>query len=169
MRRGLEARLSSYWRLEALNVVIVPGVAALVVISADDRLSAPLILAMVAVSALLVVGALAWRMELAGLRRERDFAPAVLPWLALAQTPALALALLSMIGAVYERVGDGAWTPSSIATAALATLAVLEYVNYYMVQLQHFDHAADFARLLKGRGFRRAHLAKALSSYRSQR
>jgi hypothetical protein len=45
---------------------------------------------------------------------------------------------------------------------------VLEYINYYVVQLQHFDHASDFKRLLSGRGFREAHLAKALRAYRTR-
>jgi hypothetical protein len=45
-------------------------------------------------------------------------------------------------------------------------LAILEYINYYHYQLQHFDHAADFARLLSGRGFRRSHLSKAIAAWK---
>jgi hypothetical protein len=37
------------------------------------------------------------------------------------------------------------------------------------VQLQHFDHAEDFRRLISGRGFRRSHLAKQIAAYRQGR
>jgi hypothetical protein len=167
MRERLERRLNAYWKLEAANVVVLPAVATWLVLRAGDAVSAPMVLSMVATSALLVVGAIAWRMELAGLRSERDFAPRVLPWLALVQSPTLLLSLASVGGAVFE-VWRESWSPSAIAAATLAALAVLEYINYYVVQLQHFDHAADFKRLLSGRGFREAHLAKALRAYRTR-
>jgi hypothetical protein len=47
-------------------------------------------------------------------------------------------------------------------------LAILEFVNYYHVQLQHFDHAEDFQRLLAGKGFRRSHLSKSIRAYRQR-
>lgn len=56
---------------------------------------------------------------------------------------------------------SGGAIPDLVALG-LAVLAGLEYVNYYHVQLQHFDNAADIKRLLSGRGFRPAHLARAL-------
>ena len=43
-----------------------------------------------------------------------------------------------------------------------ALLAVLEYVNYYHRQLQHFDNASDWRRLLAGRGFRPSQLSRDL-------
>lgn len=167
MRDRLERRLSAYWKMEAANVVVIPAFVTLIVFVEGGAITAPLVLAMAAVSALLVVGAIAWRMELAGLRGERGFAPAVLPWLARAQIPTLLLSIASVGGAVFE-VWRSGWSPASIATSVLAALAVLEYVNYYVVQLQHFDHAADFKRLTSGRGFREAHLAKALRAYRGR-
>ncbi len=45
-------------------------------------------------------------------------------------------------------------------------LATLEYVNYFHVQLQNFDHAADIKRLTNGGGLRRAHMAKDLAAFR---
>jgi hypothetical protein len=167
MRDRLERRLSAYWKMEAANVVVVPAFAAWMVLQAGGAITWPLVLAMIADSALLVVGAIAWRMELAGLRGERDFAPALLPWLARAQVPTLLISVASVGGAVFE-VWRGGWSPAAIATCVLAALAMLEYVNYYVVQLQHFDHAADFKRLMSGRGFREAHLAKALRAYRKR-
>jgi hypothetical protein len=48
----------------------------------------------------------------------------------------------------------------------LLLLAVLEYINYYHVQLQHFDHAPDWQRLVSGRGFRRSHLAREIERWK---
>jgi hypothetical protein len=74
-------------------------------------------------------------------------------------------------GAVVWRLATWAdlWSPDAIAAAVLATLAALEYVNYYHVQLQHFDNAADFKRLVSGKGFRRAHLARAIDAWKAKR
>jgi hypothetical protein len=46
---------------------------------------------------------------------------------------------------------------------------MLEYVNYYHRQLQHFDHAADWKRLLAGRGFRVSQMAADLQRLRQKR
>jgi hypothetical protein len=51
----------------------------------------------------------------------------------------------------------------------LLLLAVLEYINYYHVQLQHFDHAPDWKRLISGRGFRRSHLAREIERWERER
>ena len=56
-----------------------------------------------------------------------------------------------------------------VAATGCATLAVLEYVNYYHRQLQHFDNKADFKRMLAGKGFRQSWLARDLSELRRQR
>ena len=56
-----------------------------------------------------------------------------------------------------------------LAATICSTLAVLEYINYYHRQLQHFDHAADFKRLLTGKGFRKSQMAIDLCRYRLQR
>ncbi len=53
--------------------------------------------------------------------------------------------------------------------ATFSTLmAVLEYVNYYHRQLQHFDHSEDFKRLLSGNGLRPSQMAKDLKLYHGQ-
>jgi len=44
---------------------------------------------------------------------------------------------------------------------------VLEHVNYYHRQLQHFDHWPDFKRLITGRGFRRSQLSVDLDDWRT--
>ena len=48
-------------------------------------------------------------------------------------------------------------------------LAALEYVNYYKFQVQHFDNWADFKRLMTGRGFRKAHMARDIAAGRATR
>jgi hypothetical protein len=53
-----------------------------------------------------------------------------------------------------------------IAALACSALGTLEYVNYFKLQLQNFDHAPDLKRLLAGKGFRRAHLGRDLAAYR---
>lgn len=169
MRGALERRLSSYWKLEAANVLLVPGLGVWAIHELGDALSWPVIVAMAATAALLVVGAFAWRMELAAIRGERALAQKLLPWLSLAQAPTLLLTIAAVGGAGYEVWRDGGATPSAFAAVIYALLAVLEYVNYYVVQLQHFDHAADLKRLMSGRGFREAHLAKALRRWRKAR
>ena len=55
------------------------------------------------------------------------------------------------------------------AAAACATMAVLEYVNYYHRQIQHFDNKADFRRMLAGKGFRQSWMARDLAAVRQQR
>ena len=54
-----------------------------------------------------------------------------------------------------------------IAATVCGLLAALEYINYYHRQLQHFDNAADFKRLMSGRGFRRSQMAADLERFRS--
>lgn len=154
--------------MEAANVLLVPLFAAFVVVVKGDSLSLPLAFAAFACSALLVVGAIAWKIELDGLKGDARLGDRALPWLDRVRLPTLVLAVLSPVAAVFEYLMDGGWTASAVATAILALLALLEWVNYYKVQLQHFDHLADFRRLLAGRGFREAHLAKALRLRRSR-
>lgn len=64
--------------------------------------------------------------------------------------------------------GGGTWPAERIAAAAMTTLAVLEYVNYYRVQLQYFDHGPDFAALLKRRTLKRAHMARDIADWRAK-
>ena len=150
--------------LEALNAVLLPVTATGLIILSGDTVSWRVGLAMAACMLLLFVGVAAWRMELADIRGDARFGVKVLPWLARAKAPTALLVGLSIPGAAYEVWSDGAWTPSAIAAVVFAAL---EYVNYYIVQLQHFDHIADLKRLLAGRGFREAHLAKALRRWRT--
>jgi hypothetical protein len=70
MRKKLISRLSGYWKMEAGNALIVPLIAGYTVHSLGDGISLWLGLAMLGCSGLLVIGAGAWRLELAQLRAE---------------------------------------------------------------------------------------------------
>ena len=168
MRNTLIARLDGYWKMEAANVLLVPLFAAVLVLTNDDAVGLWLAAAMLACGGLLVIGAMAWRMELADLRGEKALAARLLRWLGPSRPLGIGLAVLGAVAAVAQPAIDGGFTPSAIAAMVLGLLAVLEYVNYYVVQLQHFDHAADFKRLMSGKGFRRAHLAKAVDAWRAE-
>jgi hypothetical protein len=72
------------------------------------------------------------------------------------------------LGIEWVDAGPGLST-QLVAPAVLLLLAVLEYVNYYHVQLQHFDHAPDWQRLVSGRGFRRSHLAREIDRWKRAR
>lgn len=160
-KAALIKRLSWYWVVEAANAPLLAGIAIAWVASEGAAVSPAMGLAMAAAAFLLLVGAGAWRFELAGLKGEAALAARLLPPLAGARLPGLVLTLAALGVAAFDWTRTG-WTPPTIAAAAFAVLAGLEWINYYAVQLQHFDNRADLRRLLTGRGFREAHLAKAI-------
>ena len=154
--------MNSYWKFEAVNVVLVPAFAAYVVREVGGALHWTLAVAGFACALLLIVGTAALRMELADLERRPEFARQLLGFARMMRWPSLLACAAGVAAAAWQVRADEGWSAAAIAAVALATLAVLEYVNYYHVQLQHFDNAADFRRLMRGRGFRESHLSKAL-------
>ena len=167
MANPVTRRLRAYWQMEAANVLFVPGFAIGLVFWAGGTLTPSLVIAAFACAALLVVGAIYWRATLRQLEGSPGGLASWIPWLAAVEAPTLALAVAAAIatGAEFALAGGG-WTPARIAAASLTTLAVLEYVNYYRVQLQHFDNWADFKRLITGRGLRQSHLARDIKAWR---
>jgi hypothetical protein len=97
-------------------------------------------------------------------------AKAWIPRIARAEPLAAVLAALSVIATVADSVApaDG-WTPERYAAAAMSSLAVLEYVNYYHFQLQYFDHWPDFAALMRRRTLRRSHMSLEIAEWRRSR
>jgi hypothetical protein len=85
-----------------------------------------------------------------------------------ARAPALALTCFAVaaaiVGWIYPPATRG--LADQICATAAAVLAALEYVNYYLRQLQHFDNRADFERLLSGKGLRRSQMARDLDALR---
>ena len=170
LKEKLLKRLEGYWKLEALNVFLVPGFGIGIVffwLGSPIRFS--LVLALIATSWLLVLGTIALRIMLWDFKKDPACSEYWLPFLHRAQPSAFVLILIADIVAITDFVlSYAAITASHYAAIAFALLATLEYINYYHRQLQHFDNAADFQRLITGRGFRKSHLARALSAWRAQ-
>jgi hypothetical protein len=169
-RDKLLKRLKPYWMMEGANVVLLPLIACfLITVVAEGQITIAVITAMFATSFLLVVGTFAWKMVVDGLEGNPTSEEQWTPWLDLARWPAMLLTILALIATVVEAISTlPRFSASLIGASLLCLLAVLEFVNYYHVQLQHFDHAEDFQRLLSGKGFRRSHLSKSIRAYRQR-
>jgi hypothetical protein len=168
-RAKLLKRLRPYYKMEAANVILVPFIACVAVLADPaGRITPAMVAAMVATSFLLIVGTIAWKMVVDGLEGNRATERTWVPRLDAARWPSLALILIALVLTGMEAAQTlPAWPGSLIAATILLVLAILEYINYYHYQLQHFDHAADFARLMSGRGFRRSHLSRAIAAWKA--
>lgn len=167
-RTELRRHLTKYWKMEAGNVLLMPAAGWAMLWSGDVMPDAAAIAGMAACSLLLVIGAAAWRMALAGLDGNIALVEKLTVACARAQRPLLAvLGLATAMSAAS--VVDSGWRPNSFAAAGFTLLGWLEYVNYYHVQLQNFDSTIDLKRLQAGRGLRRAHLGRAVRAWRARR
>jgi hypothetical protein len=162
-------RLSPYWKVEAANMVAVPSVAIWAVIKSGNTISFSLIVAMAAACFMLLIGTIARRIKLETAKGHRLFGQRWLPWLSQAQGPSLVMVVAAVVGAGFQIWVDGHLSGVAIAAIACSLLAVLEYINYYHVQLQNFDHMPDLKRFMAGGGFRESHLAKALRIFRARK
>lgn len=166
----LRKRLSSYWKLELLSIVLVPAMMIFLSMSMNYKLGPITFFTIIPMCALLFVGGLYWRAKYQALDQGKQAVWRVMGFINAVKWPlaglsfaALGAALFLWIHPDWSRSCGDQWT----ATVA-AMLAVAEYINYYHRQLQHFDHASDFKRLIVGRGFRRSQLAKDLSAWRRE-
>ncbi len=158
--------LANYWKMEAANVVIVPAIALSFGFPQNGLEAGALGLSIAASAGSLVVGAAYWRGVDRRVRSEDRGASAQALRLAdVLELPLLAVSAAAIAATLAGLVMLG-WTAALSAATVLTLLAVLEYVNYYRRQLQHFDNAADFRRLLSGKGFRTSHMARDLGAYR---
>ena len=82
-----------------------------------------------------------------------------------AEKPFLGLSCVAVLSTFVSLTVFGL-TPALIAGLILASLAVLEYVNYYHHQLMNFDQLNDFMRLLRTGKLRHAHMARQLARFR---
>ena len=167
-KQALDRRLGPYWKIEMSCALLVPFV---VLRSALPRTFSEIIavaLSLLAVALLLLVGGAYWLAVLKRAQGNRTLFAQVMRFADLVERPAIALIASASIASAIALAAHG-WSRPVIAAFACSALAVLEYVNYYRVQLQHFDRMDDFKRLLTGRGFRKAHLARDLAAFRSAR
>jgi hypothetical protein len=167
-RADLLARLEPYWKMEAANVIALP---ALAIYLSGGQLSWVSLVPMAAMALLLVIGALYWRGKVRQLKGEQQNWSGLLRTLARLQLPAMVLTVAGAAAAVAGWIDSDLTigTADRWAAAACATMAVLEYVNYYHRQIQHFDNKADFRRMLAGKGFRQSWMARDLAALRQQR
>ena len=163
--RQLQRRLSPYWKIEMSCAALIP----LVVLRSAPPGSVLEICAvgisLLAASLLLLIGGAYWY---GVLRRSQGDASPLLRVMRVSDTAEsgiVALVAAAWLAGALASTAHG-WSNPVIAALACAALATLEYVNYFKVQLQHFDNLADFKRLLRGAGFRRAHLARDLAAFR---
>jgi hypothetical protein len=155
-----------YWQLELLNALFLPGMA-LLLSASQGPLGLASLIAMLPMVGLLIAGGLYWRAKLHEITQKR--APdRVVAALARAQFALLVLTIIGVIAAAASITSPTARASlfDAIVAAAAAALAVLEYVNYYHVQLQHFDNWADFRRFMSGRGFHRSKLKEDMARLR---
>ncbi len=164
----LVKRLRPYWQMEAMNAVVLP-VAALLV--AGGRPHWTSLICLLPMMLLLVIGAAYWRAKLASIQGDGTALPLALGWIGRLQGASLVLCViaLGLVAAVWAVPGLVPRAVDRWITTGAGVLAALEYVNYYHRQLQHFDSAADFKRLLSGRGFRTAQMAADLKQSRAKR
>lgn len=160
--------LANYWRMEAANTLLVPGVALALGFPRTAVEAVGLGLAIVAAAGFLVVGAAYWRAVDRRLRLgDQSATPSALALADRLEKPLLGVLLLATVAALAALATHG-WSRAVIAAAALWLLAALEYVNYYHRQLQYFDNMADLKHLLVGRGLKPAHMARDLAAWRAR-
>jgi hypothetical protein len=165
-RTELRRHLAKYWKMEAGNVLLIPAMGYAMLWSGDVTPDAAAIAGMAACSLLLLIGAAAWRMALAGLDGDTMLAEELTAACAWAEWLAVLVLATAMASASVMEVG---WRPNSFAAAGFTLMGWLEYVNYYHVQLQNFDSTIDIKRLQAGRGLRRAHLGRSVRAWRARR
>ncbi len=161
-------RLDGYWKMEGACALIFPPLALLLATPADAVELGVLALALLACCAMLVVGTLYWRAALHRAQGEAGAMRALMPWAARLQGPTLALGAAALAAAIWL-AASRAMDRATGAAIGFAVLAALEYVNYYHVQLQNFDHWPDFRRFVAERRFRRSHMADDLRHHRRRR
>lgn len=160
---------AGYAQLEALNIVLVPGI--VLWFGCPRTMGEGVVLgsAILATIGFLAIGALYWRGVAERLRTANGSAlhTAVQTadrW----ERPLIAVVVLASVLAIGGAAVFG-WTGAIIAAGLLTTLAWLEYVNYYHWQLQNFDRMADYRRLIATRRVRRSHMARHLAKHRERR
>jgi uncharacterized integral membrane protein len=117
-----------------------------------------------------MIGTIALRMMCCKAGGDANATADWIPLLIRMRWPAIGLCAAAAVAVGVECVTAGPQLSTQfVAPVVLLLLAVLEYINYYHVQLQHFDHVADWRRLVSGRGFRRSHLAREIERWRRER
>jgi hypothetical protein len=163
--QALRQRLGPYWKIEISAALLLPLSVLRIAPPRTIAEGIALALSLLAVALLLLVGGAYWLAVLKRAQGNGALFTTVMRLADVAERPAIALIVSACIASGIALAAHG-WSRPVIAAFSCSGLAVLEYVNYYRVQLQHFDRVADFKRLLSGRGFRKAHLRRDLAAFR---
>lgn len=165
-RETLRARLSSYWKMEVGNALLIPAMMLILCLAYDQAVGFGLALACFPMCGLLILGGLYWRAKLHQLEGRTDTLKRVLAQARIWRLPLLATTALACALAIAVWFNDLAASEGERwAVTAAAILAALEYVNYYHRQLQHFDNWSDFKRLITGCGFQPSQMARDLKRF----
>ncbi len=167
-RAALKQRLSSYWQLEAFNALLLPVTGIIILSVADEKPDLASIASMVATVVMLLIGAAYWHAKLGLLLGMTKYHERTVRLLRHAKLPSGLLIIGSVALSTQSYVNPATPLVSKAATVIFTIIAILEFINYYFVQLQHFDNLADFKRLISGKGFRRSHLARAIARHRDK-
>ena len=166
--RRTPRRFDTYSKMEAGNVILVPAFALWLAWPRDLLEIFAMAAAIAACSGFLIVGAVYWH-ALHRRLRDRSASPArALTFVDRVEKPLLGVTAAAALATSALGIREG-FTACVTAAGGLTLLAVLEYVNYYRVQLQHFDNMADFRRFISMRGLKRAHLSRDLARHRARR
>jgi hypothetical protein len=155
----------SYGMLEGFNAVLLPAAAIYFGWPPDLAGGTVLALAILGLVIGLVVGTFYWLAVVSQIKRNTRPMHAAMKLASAAQWPMVFIVAAAGIG-VGALISSRGWSLSIGVAAVVTLIAALEYVNYYHVQLQHFDNANDWRRLRSGKGFRRSHMARALAGWR---
>ncbi|MEQ1498621.1 MAG: hypothetical protein ABL914_08150 [Novosphingobium sp.] len=164
-RTDILMRLEPYWKMEAANAILMP---VMILFLSKGQVSWISLVPMAAMVLLLVIGALYWRGKVRQLKGQTKGWSCLLMAIARLKLPALVLVLAGCMTALAGWIGADLpiGTADRWAATGSAALAVLEYVNYYHRQVQHFDNKADFKRMMAGKGFRPSWMARDLADLR---
>lgn len=164
MRADIVKRFEGYWRMEVLNILLIPAATVFFLITTSQNIGWIFWACYLPNVLLLLIGGLYWRAKLAKAKGDAGVLVQFLPWAARGKLPSLILTLAATLVFVASLLGfvRTASQGESIACGFFVFLAIAEYVNYYFVQLQHFDNLPDFKRMLAGQGFKKAHMRRDL-------
>lgn len=157
--------------MELANVLLMPALFLFLAYTIEFGLGRVSYFSFIPMMGLLWIGGLYWRGKYYQLSGNKAPLNNAMSWADRAQGMLIFLTLISIGWVVFEWIhptfskGTGDRVVASLATS----LAVLEYVNYYHRQLQHFDHKPDLQRLMAGKGFRRSQMSVDLKNWRDAR
>lgn len=161
--------LRSYGLVEGGNILLLPGLALLIAPPATGTQLLVMVLAIASCSGFLLVGSIYWlgldkRLKL----RDKSLLLRALSWADRLERPLLITTTAAALTVLCSTLARGV-ERSVVAAAVLTFLGVLEYLNYYQWQLQHFDNRNDIRRFLRGKGWRVSHMRRHLAIYRRGR